>query len=283
MAVTVQSVGDLSESAAASITVDAPTGVAQGDLLIVHCGRANDTPSTPSGWTLVQAGNNGGNVGNGVFYRIAQAGDVGQASFSLNFDGSTSKVARMFRITGHNPSNPINTSAIATGASATITVGSVTPTVANCLFMFFAAVDTAAGGTPSVSGYTMVTSSPTYSEHYDQKGAGDGSDAHFSAASGLRTATTATGNNTATPDRNDDWVGIVVAVEPEVINVTVTPAVVTGTFNVIAPTVSGGANVNPAVVTAALSVQAPTVTTAAPEWTNPDKTSAPTWTNPDKS
>lgn len=72
------------------------------------------------------------------------------------------------------------------------------------------------------------------------------------------------------------YVGIQVS---EPVSVTVEPAVVTATANVLDPAISAGASVSPAVVELTANVVDPTVTAPTPKWDNTDKTSAATATN----
>lgn len=281
MAVVVQSVGDFTATSgtATTINVDAPAGVQVGDLLVAHLTK--DPAAAPvtfsSSWTQIQQTSNG--IVSAVFYKIADSGDAAATDFQFSFTSTAAfRAGRIFRITGHNSSSPIGASQIGTASSSTITVGTITPAAANSLIMFFAAAESA-GAARTCASYTMVTSPPTYSEHYDEQY--DSNNYQMSAASGARPEVTATGNNTATLSGSDPNVGIVVAITPESLSPTSTPATLIATFSIPVPAATNGANSTPALITATFTLNVPTPTAVAPTWSNQSRGTA-SFTNQDK-
>lgn len=270
--------GDASSAGGTSILVDTPASIALNDLLITHF-SSEVSITTLSGWTLIKTANPVAQLTGAAYFKVAQAGDVGATGYTWT-TASGQKGARLYRITGHDTASPIGASEVGSSAnSSTVTVGTITPVMANSLFIFLVSTNPA-GSAASVSGYTMATSSPSYTEQYDERF--DTDNYLLAGAMGVRTAATATGSNTATLSATDPNVGIVIAVTPEVINVTVSPAVLNLSLSIQAPTVTASAVVSPAVLNLTLSIQSPTVTIAAAKWVNTDKNSS-SWANTDKS
>lgn len=293
MAIVVESIGDKSQDDAAgtALTVDMPTGVAVGDLLVIHAAARGEAmtftadSSESNDWTLIRSGTLSDNISIRVSYRIAEADDVQSSkTFTLGGTSAAERWARIYRISGHDATTPIDTSAIGSATSATVTVGTVTPTLAQSLFMFLIAADNVTSGAKTCSGYTMASDAPSYSEQYDETfDTTAGSNAMAAGATAVRSASSASGNNTATLTASDDNIAVIVVVKPEVTNVTVSPSVITLSASIQAPVVTAGANVSPTVISITASVQAPTVTIAPTKWSNTDKSSAPSYTNTPKS
>lgn len=277
MAVTVQSIGDFSsKNSGTSLNVDAPVGVTVGDLLVLHVATDGNSVTTPSGWTAGPNLNSASTTARGYsFYKIADSGDAAAGSFTIE-TGSGGTGARCFRIDGHDGSAPINTSNSGTAASSTVTVTTVTPTRGNSLILFLVNADSD-GSARTCSGYTMATSSPSFTEHYDDQW--DTNGYQMSAASGLRPETTATGNITATLDGSDPNVGLVLAIQPPVTNVTISADALVVTISVPAPTIITDAVFSVSVLTMSTTINSPTVEVVVNPWQNESKSAAPTWTN----
>lgn len=278
MAVTVESVGDASSNTSGTtINLDAPAGVATGDLLIAHC-LGETSWNTPSGWTQIQAATSGRSLA--AFYKVAEAGDVGAGTFTFSTTGSGAKGGRIFRISGHATVSPIGASSIGTQAnSTTVSATAITPAADNSLIMILVGASSAGSGR-TCSGYALATSSPTFTEHYEDQW--DGNNNFISAASGTRSASTSTGTASATLDGSDPNVGIVLAVTPIVLNASITMPVTTIAITVPDFSLSVSAGISVGVLSVTVTAPAPTIGVANNPWRNEPKGSPATWVNEPK-
>lgn len=283
MSVAVASIGSLtSKTTGTTLNLDVPDSVAVGDLLIAHVSSTGESGSwaTPSGWTEIQQGTTG-TLAVAAFYKIADSGDAAASTLPFVQDTSSNAGGRMFRITGHKSSGPINTSQKGTNANnATVTVGTITPSVAYCLILFLVAAKSD-GATRTCSGYALATSSPSFTEAYDDQY--DTNAGHIAAAYGERPQTTATGNATATLSGADPNVGILIAIEPQTENASVTGATGSLALTGNAGAVTGSASVTGSTGSLVIGGNAGTVQTPDPDWNSVDKSATPSWNNPDKS
>lgn len=108
----------------ASPTVDIPTGIATGDLLVLCVASGGDT-TTPSGWTLIAASGSG-TTRIATFYRIS---DGSETDFTLgNTQSRTQCGVIAYRPTGGSASyvsNAANTGLSTTAATATQSITAV--------------------------------------------------------------------------------------------------------------------------------------------------------------
>lgn len=249
-----------------------PTGLAVGDLMVahVHSRTSGDAWSVPANWTQVVGASTDSNA---VFYKVADSGDVAASSFNLSRNASEVIGGSIVRITGASTSfqTDSDTYANSGGTSASFS-GGVTP-AANSLLLFFTAAYSTGGNTMTITDQAITTSNPSWTELYDG-GTTTDVDLWMSGAYANRPEATGTGNYTctlATTSGSTD--GILISIQ-EVVNVTVSPAVVSVIATVQAPSVTGGATVSPAVISTIASVQAPVVSIPTPQFTNVSKNSA---------
>jgi len=98
-----------SPSNTTSLGIARPAGSVAGDLLIAAIALDGDSAnslSPPSGWTLVNAGNNAnGSVGLGVFWKIA--GNSEPAQYTFAWSGSEQAYGWIMRFSGHDAASPI--------------------------------------------------------------------------------------------------------------------------------------------------------------------------------
>ena len=279
MAVTVESIGSASSNTSGTgINLNAPAGVAVGDLLLAHC--LGDTSwDTPSGWAQIQAATSGRSLA--AFYKIAEAGDVGAGTFAFSTTGSGAKGGRVYRISGHDTASPIGASSVGTQAnSTTVSTAAITPAAASSLIMILVGASSG-GAARTCSGYTLATSSPTFTEHYEDQW--DGNNNFISAASGIRSAATSTGTASATLDGTDPNVGIVLAITPLTTNASITMPV--ATIAITAPnfSLSVSASVSVGVLSVAVTTLAPAIAVTNNPWSTVSKSSDGTWTTTSKS
>lgn len=223
MAVVFESIASAAVNASSSnnITINKPTGLAVGDLMIAIVGGPNDySVNTKSGWTgLTQAQSVEGNqLTAKAQWKIADAADVAASTFVFSTNTGSGLTGCILRFSGHNPSAPINAENAVHNNTNTTTPSiacGITPAVANC--MILASIWQAEGSTTTASGYAVATDSPTLTERLDQAGtvAGTSRGMSMHVATGERAATSATGNLSATMSNSGDrFVGILIAIAP---------------------------------------------------------------------
>lgn len=195
------------QSTVSNIILAKPVGLAIGDLMFAHVYTSSSTYNTPTGWTLTKQET--GPV-HAVFYKVADADDVAATEFVFAIASGTANTGGiMFRVTNQRVVSPVSNSESQNNASsATVTSDGFTPTYPSSLIMFFVA---AAEDSRTFGTYALATSSPSFTEHYDE----DGIAVCFACASGVRPEMTATGNATAAiTGGNAANSGILVAVGP---------------------------------------------------------------------
>src|SRR3990172_9172095 len=138
------------EGSGTTITIDKPSGTAEGDLLVAQIVHGTGSQSTldggqPSGWTQIGVGNNADhNIG--VWWKIAGAAEPANYTFTSTIDNDMS--GEIIRISGAHPTTPINAQHIQLlTATASAITNNVTTTVDNCLLIFFACQDDSANAT----------------------------------------------------------------------------------------------------------------------------------------
>lgn len=120
-------VDSTTESAATTtMTLDVPTGVQDGDLLVaVAASEEIETLATPAGWTLQQSGDVGAGGDPSVFVFTREASSE-PASYDFVFGAGGEKLGIMSAYTGVQ-TTPDVVSSLNTGTSATPTCPTVTP------------------------------------------------------------------------------------------------------------------------------------------------------------
>lgn len=190
-----------------SIIVNKPTGTTEGDLLVAIMGTDGDgeTLGTPGGWTAI-TGNIGINHTSRSWYKIAGASEP--SSYTFTVSSSESIVCGILRISGHDPSNPIDLSGTATGSSNAPTCPDVTTTVADTLVLrYFGADDddiTQDSGYPSLHTGVYVRGSL---ELFGETSSG--------VAYTTQASLGATGTAAFSMTASEDWSAVTIAVIPQ--------------------------------------------------------------------
>lgn len=122
-----------------SITTNAPSGVANGDLLVLFTVRTGSTLvyDTPSGWTqALNASDNFGASRQTVWWKIAN-GTNDTPTLTRASASTADAHAIILRITGHDPTTPLDATASlgSTSNSTNPPVENITTTVANALLL----------------------------------------------------------------------------------------------------------------------------------------------------
>ncbi len=122
---------------AASITINRPTGTAQGDVLIavIAVRPQTVTITAPAGFTLVNRQNNASGSANSVamYWKLAASGEP--ASYTWSFSANTGNAGGIMAFSGVDNATPINVSAGSTTTTSTTNFAapSVTTTMANTM------------------------------------------------------------------------------------------------------------------------------------------------------
>lgn len=207
-----------------NLTINKPSGVVQGDLMIAQLVKSNNAYTMSlAGWTLIQDGSPAsGGPYMGTFYKVAGASEP--ASYTFVGTGSSPTAGGIIRITG---AKVIDTSSERYNdtASTTATGNTITPTYSNSYLLFF--VGNVAGTT---SEYAIATNNPSWTELWETSRTG----VYCSFAYGSRPETTATGSATATLSSSSRSAVHLIAVKeaPEFTISETTTLTETKTFNI---------------------------------------------------
>lgn len=150
-----------SGSPTTALTVNKPSGVVSGDLLIImvvndensSTPQFDDVTNKPTGFTAVGVGGSGNSDCHyGIYWRIAD-GTEG-SSFSCPCATSNDMAGICFRITGHDQTSPIDVVGANTqsGAASNVDITEVTTTKDNCLVLAMTAYDGGDGDPFTITG-----------------------------------------------------------------------------------------------------------------------------------
>lgn len=196
-----------------SVTAAGLASLAVGDLMVAHFVHqaSGRTITMPAGWTQVNKTESGSGYSSLIAYKIADSGDVSGNSFQFSISGGAVQMSlHVMRFTGQRIVTPVTVSNGQANASSTsIASSGITPPNDDCLIGIFALV----AGTTSVSGYSINTSSPTFTEAYDDNTNVSGAFTR-AAAFGLRSASTPTGNVLATAANAGVNICQIIAISP---------------------------------------------------------------------
>jgi hypothetical protein len=120
------------------IVIDAPTGTAQGDLLLAMCGIdiSQSGAWSASGFTLIiqdDGDTNSSDQSNAAFWRLAAATPA--ANHTFTYPTANDGQGVLFRIDGHDPSSPINASGSFDDNATNCVAPDITTDVDGCLLM----------------------------------------------------------------------------------------------------------------------------------------------------
>jgi hypothetical protein len=128
----------------ASITVNVPTGVQAGDLLVAQIAVNHGTDATitaPSGWTLVLRTDQSNKLGQAIYRHAWVSGDP--ASYTWTFSANQQAAGAILAYGGVDATSPIDVSAgLATASTASIPAPSATTTAAGDMELAFLSIST---------------------------------------------------------------------------------------------------------------------------------------------
>ena len=220
-----------------NLTIAKPTGVTTGDLMLVTIAKSNNRTTAPSatGWTLVGGANLGGMTYRygAVLYRVATAGDAAVTNYTFALGAGTDNAAGgIVAFSGVNSSTPFDVTPgaiLVNGSSNTVTATGITTASANAAVVMLGMVSASA---PTFSGWT-TTSPGALTELLDRQSSANS----VGAAWKLKPTAGVTGNGTATisgtGERNG---GLLLALRPALIPLTVSAAGVNRTYKTARPT-----------------------------------------------
>lgn len=147
-------------TASTTITINVPSGVVNGDILVLMVMSNNGTWTTPSGWTVWLANANN----RAIYYRTASSEP---ASYTITQSGNTTSSACMVAC---NDAAIDVMGTISANASPTV-ADSITTTADNAFVFDYIAVNNASRTVTTPTGYTLLASdsdatSPSYALIY---------------------------------------------------------------------------------------------------------------------
>lgn len=128
-----------SNASSTSWVADIPSGVAVDDLMIA-CIFARSQLATisavPSGWNLIRSTTGSGlSAALWMYWKIATSSDIAGSTYTWTGPNLVTKIVTS-RITGHDPTTPVNDSnGLQNAASTTVTFPAVVTTVADTLII----------------------------------------------------------------------------------------------------------------------------------------------------
>lgn len=209
-----------------TLTINRPTGVVTGDVMIVNITQTGNTTTRASltGWTPVVAGQQStGTRYSTVLYRVADGTEGASFAFTLG-TGTTSAVGSIIAFSGVDATvfdvTPGTT--LQTGGSRTITANGITTTTPGAAVVFLAG----AGGSDGDIYSNWTGTTPTINEVMDFS-TGVSTNNSVGAAWGIRATAGSTGNGSVTVDGTYYWAGILIALRPRP-PISITTGTITG-------------------------------------------------------
>ena len=187
-----------------SLTVSPVSSTQESDVLLAHITvRSNNTPTPPSGWTMVY-NQVSDNVRHILWYRTVPAGGLGAQTFTFSTSGRA--VLGITTVRGADSINPIATFNTSSGTGTTATAPSVNASTAGSYVLAYFAGDD--GG----QAFNLLTTGRTPAWSFST-GGGQGSGVagamwHFAKPTAGATGTTQAGYS------NDAWSATTVVIAP---------------------------------------------------------------------
>lgn len=198
-----------------STVVSKPSGVQDGDLLVVQVGAATavggNISSVPSGWTLLQSSSaaGGSNVIQHVYWKIASSEP---SSWTWTWDAAgfdKSGMCVAFRTIDPNAAISVSGQAGVANSSTPSFANTITPTIENSMIVMFIR---GADRTGTYGSYAISNDNPTWSELFEV----DNGANLIAVATAFRPQTTATGNSSGaySSGGGQDTTSIIFAINP---------------------------------------------------------------------
>ena len=222
-----------------NLTINKPTGVVSGDVLIVNITSNNGGTPTLSGWNSLGTGIfNGSNLRATVLYKVAGGSEPANYTFALGA-GANDAVGTIIAFSGVDNTSPIDatgTMGLSASAGATATAPGITTNSANAAVVMFSNQS----DNRAYSGWT-TTSPGNLTEIAQIEWTSGAQDMSVGAAWATKASAGATGNGTVTlEDNNDRWAALLVALKAYVAppSVVINPPALSTTTILIGGTVN---------------------------------------------
>jgi len=237
-----------------SVNITLPAGTQAGDLLILHMqtNQGGDSGWTaPSGSTLIVKEATGGQY-QFACWKIATATDITNGYYTFDFKGATVYYC-LLAFSGTHQTTPISAYDTGTGSISETsgTLDSAVTPAANCMFAYFAKL----ANDNTFTTCSMATSDPTFSLDFTANNTAGADTTYGVWHSGVRSASTATGNVTVGvgTSSTDGLTGLLVAIAPGSSAYSMAGALGTFTLSGIASTLKRGIKIIATVGTFALT------------------------------
>jgi hypothetical protein len=123
-----------------SLTINKPSGVVAGDVMIVNITQSGNTETnaSSSGWSLIAGAQQGSQIRRStILYRIADGNEGSSFAFTLGA-GTTHAIGSIIAFSGVSPSVLDVTGVFTTGGGTTATASSITTNTPGAAVIFFA-------------------------------------------------------------------------------------------------------------------------------------------------
>lgn len=195
-----------------NLTINKPTGVVSGDVMIVNITSNNGGTPSLSGWNSLGTGIfNGSNLRATVLYKVAGGSEPSSYTFALGA-GANDAIGTIIAFSGVDNTSPIDatgTMGLSTIAGATATAPGITTNSANAAVVMFANQS----DNRAYSNWT-TTSPGNLTEIAQFEWTAGTQDMSVGAAWATKATAGATGDGTVTlEDNNDRWAALLVALK----------------------------------------------------------------------
>jgi hypothetical protein len=156
---------------ATTLTINAPTGLAAGDVMIANICQSGSSSSTNvpvlSGWTLVTnallRGSSTTNIYGSLLYRVATSSDSGSSSYAFTLtNGVSDAVGAIVAFSGVDNTTPFDVAPVAikatNSANVTVVATSITTVSTNDAVIMFGMAAAASATTPTWATWKTATS-----------------------------------------------------------------------------------------------------------------------------
>lgn len=210
-----------------NLTINKPTGVVSGDVMIVNITSNNGGTPSLSGWNSLGTGIfNGSNLRATVLYKVAGGSEPSSYTFALG-TGANNAIGTIIAFSGVDNTSPIDatgTIGLSAGNGGTATAPGITTNSAN------AAVVMLANQSDDKNYSNWTTTSPGNLTEIADFNFNSSQDMSVGAAWATKATAGATGNGIVTlQDNNDRWAALLLALKPAP-SVTLSPSTTQSIF-----------------------------------------------------
>ncbi|MCX6316427.1 MAG: T9SS type A sorting domain-containing protein [Bacteroidetes bacterium] len=228
----------------ATLSINKPTGVVAGDVLIVNIAQAGPSGGnvlsnpTSSGWTLVAGSDLAGGTRRwgAVLYKVAGASEPASYSFTLDADGNSGAGSIVAFsgvdatggfLVGGGAGGPFDVApgSLTVSNATTASASAITTATANAAVIMFAQEAGSGSTNTTFSSWTIGGSISPFNELYDN-GTTSGDDAAVGAAWGIKASPGSTGSGSVSlnPDDRSGAIILALKVTPPPPAVTLSPS-----------------------------------------------------------